>query len=52
MAMHSKIYQTAKQNYKAGLWSKERLRSLVDVWKLSAAEYKEITGETYEPRDD
>lgn len=47
MALHSKIYLTAKRNYKAGLWSAERLRALVAAGQLTATEYEEITGEVY-----
>ena len=48
MAIHSKIYNTAKRNYKAGLWSEDRLRTLVEAGSLTAAEFEEITGEPYE----
>lgn len=48
MAVHSKIYLTAKRNYGKGLWSKEKLRNLVEVGALTADEYQEITGEVYE----
>lgn len=47
MAVHSKIYLTAKRNYRAGLWSEERLRVLVAAGQLTAAEYEEITGVPY-----
>lgn len=47
MAVHSKIYLIAKKNYRAGLWSEERLRVLVAAGQLTAAEYEEITGEVY-----
>jgi hypothetical protein len=52
MAMHSRIYLTAKRNYKAGLWSKERLRALVEAGTLYEWEYEEITGEPYAPTGD
>ncbi len=48
MAIHSKIYLTAKRNYKADFWSKERIRALVEAGQLTAAEYEEITGEMYD----
>lgn len=48
MAIHSKLYLTAKRNYNKGLWSKTKLRSLVDVGALTKNEYQEITGEVYE----
>ena len=35
------------QKYYPVLWSKERLRALVDFDKLTPEEYKTITGETY-----
>lgn len=44
MAVHSKIYLQAKRNYKAGLWSEDRLRALVAAGQLTAAEFEEITG--------
>jgi hypothetical protein len=47
MAVHSKIYLTAKRNFRAGLWSKERIRTLMEAGQLTAAEYEEITGEVY-----
>lgn len=47
MAVHSKIYLTAKRNYNSGLWSKTKLRSLVSAGALTSAEYEEITGEVY-----
>ena len=46
--IHSKIYMTAKTNYKKGLWSKAKLAALVSAGALTAAEYEEITGEVYE----
>ena len=33
--------------YKLGLWTKDMVRSAVVKWKLTAAEYTEITGEAY-----
>lgn len=51
MAVHSKIYLTAKRNYGKGLWSKEKLRMLVEVGALRPDEYEQITGETYESPD-
>ncbi len=48
MAVHSKIYLTAKSNYRKGLWSKEKLHMLVEAGSLTAAEYQEITGEPFE----
>jgi len=35
------------QKYYPRLWDIERLKALVDAGKLTEADYKEITGETY-----
>jgi len=51
MAVHSKIYLTAKRNYKAGLWSADRLRALVEAGQLTAVEFDEITGTPYDAGD-
>lgn len=48
MAVHSKIYLTAKRNYRAGLWSEERLRVLVAAGQLTTGEFEEITGKAYD----
>lgn len=47
MAVHSKIYLTAKFNYRHGLWNEERLRALVSAGRLTAEEFEEITGKPY-----
>lgn len=39
-------YELAKKYYPT-LWDKDRLIKLVKVGKLTAEEYKEITGEDY-----
>lgn len=46
---HSAIFGKAKDEYKAGLWSKAMLKILVErkPQRLTAAEYEEITGEKY-----
>lgn len=48
MALHSKIYLKAKRNYPK-YWSKDQLRALTAVGQLWPNEYREITGEEYEP---
>jgi hypothetical protein len=40
------VYDMAKQYYPS-LWSKERLKTLVQMQKLTVAQYEEITQETY-----
>ena len=40
------VFEMAKKYYPR-LWSIERLQNLVKVNKLTADEYKEITGENY-----
>lgn len=51
MALHSKNYLMVKRNYDKGLWSIEMVRSLVGVPKtgITVAEFKQITGQDYEP---
>lgn len=39
-------YELAKKYYPR-MWNKERLQMLVAAGKLTASEYKEITGEEY-----
>jgi len=51
MAVHSKLYLTAKLNYRRGLWSEDRLRTLVAANQLTAAEFEEITGKPYAAED-
>ena len=41
-------YQKYMKRYKRGGCTKEQLRELVDLGVLTAEEYEEITGETYE----
>lgn len=45
-ATHSKNFEKVKNYYDKGLWSKERVHAVVGKW-ITAAEYKEITGEPY-----
>lgn len=40
-------YKTVKANYDKGLWSKAMVRLAVRKGIITAAEYKEITGEAY-----
>ena len=40
-------YDKAKQNYERGLWTKEMIKTLVAKNKLSAEDFKKITGEDY-----
>ena len=47
MNEHSNGYFLAKKNYDDGMWSKAMLQMLVARDRLTAAEYKEITGEVY-----
>ena len=42
------IYQKYMRRYKRGGCTKEQLQELVDLGVLTAEEYEEITGETYE----
>ena len=48
MAKHSAYYQKAKEKYESGAWTKAMLKVLVEKGKLTAAEYKQITGEEYD----
>jgi hypothetical protein len=41
------IKELAKKNYERGLWTIEMLDRLVEVGKLTAIEFKEITGEDF-----
>jgi hypothetical protein len=41
------IKELAKKNYEKGLWTIEMLHRLVEVGKLTAIEFKEITGEDF-----
>ena len=41
-------YQKYMKRYKRGGCTKEQLQELVDLGVLTAEEYEEITGETYE----
>jgi hypothetical protein len=41
------IKEMAKKNFERGLWTIEMLHRLVEVGKLSAIDYQEITGEDF-----
>lgn len=41
------IKEMAKKNYERGLWTIEMLHRLVEVGKLTATEFEEITGEDF-----
>jgi hypothetical protein len=41
------IKEVAKKNYERGLWTIEMLDRLVEVGKLTAIEFEEITGEDF-----
>lgn len=40
-------FDLAKKNYDRGLWTDDMLRKLVAKGKLTAEQYKEITGKDY-----
>ena len=44
---HSKMFEKIKSWYESGIWSKEWVRNAVAKGKITAEEYKEITGEEY-----
>lgn len=41
------MYQKIKKYYEAGLWNKEMVANAVVKGKITAEQYKEITGEDY-----
>lgn len=41
------VKEMAKKNYERGLWTIEMLHRLVEVGKLTAIEFNEITGEDF-----
>lgn len=47
---HSKDFDKYKKRYDRGGCTKEQLADLVELGKLTPAEYKEITGDDY-PRE-
>ena len=46
--MHSKMFEKIKGWYDSGVWSKEWVKNAVVKGKITAEEYREITGEDYE----
>lgn len=44
---HSRMFEKVKRYYDRGLWKKAAVRSAVVKEWITAAEYEEITGETY-----
>lgn len=44
---HSKMFEKIKGWYETGAWSKEWVKNAVVKGKITAEEYKEITGEEY-----
>ena len=46
--MHSKKYEVVKQNYRLGLWDIDRVRNAVNKNWITAEEFEEITGESFE----
>lgn len=51
--IHSKNYFMVKRNYDLKLWGIERVRALVGVpaTGITAAEFRQITGQEYEPAE-
>jgi len=48
-AEHSKNFEKIKSYYDTGLWNKDRVHTVVGKKKgITAEEYEEITGESYE----
>lgn len=44
----SKYFAMAKKYYEDGRWNKAQIAHLVEIERLTAEEYEEITGEPYE----
>lgn len=42
------MFEKIKNYYQLGLWSKERVRNMVEKGVISEEEYKTIVGEEYE----
>ena len=45
---HSALFEKYKERYEKGYCTKEQLKKIVALGRLTADEYKEITGEDYE----
>ena len=41
------VKEMAKKNFERGLWTIEMLDRLVEIGRLTAEEFKEITGQDY-----
>lgn len=52
MNEHSPKFELIKSYYESGLWKKKAVKKAVtapkEEWRITAAEYEEITGEVYE----
>lgn len=48
MNEHSKQFDRIKELYDTGEWSKKWVKNAVAKGKITAEEYREITGEEYE----
>lgn len=46
--MHSKKYEVVKRNYRLDLWDIDRVRNAVEKNWITAEEFEEITGESFE----
>ena len=46
--MHSKKYEVVKRNYRLRLWDIDRVRNAVEKNWITAEEFEEITGESFE----
>ena len=44
----SKNYEKIKNYYNVGLWSKQRVKNMVEKYVITEKEYELITGEVYE----
>lgn len=44
----SRLYKTVKRYYDSGIYSKEDVARFVEAGRLTAEEYKLITGDDYE----
>lgn len=41
------MFEKIKRYYDEGLWSKERVRKMVELGKITKKQFKEITGMEY-----
>lgn len=49
--MHSKMFEQIKNWYDTGAWNKTMVGDAVAKGKITEAEYEEIVGEPYIPRN-